>query len=1562
IHILGSEQDIEGFKSYVNNKSKFLTQENNNSVQNTYTNHITYSQALEKARQFLPNFKEKDLKFVTEKMMDGDKLGFYQSGVVNVLSKNTLTTEEYILRHELFHKIFTEYLTKNEQKSLYNNFSKEFGEGLSLFEFEEQLALKFQSWKNKEIEVKSSVLKTLFNKILRFFGLIQANTKNLNELFKQIERGQLSVKKQEVTSTIKNLDKIINLYGSAKNFKELKEEMDSKINELQTVGAVNKRTYVYLDGIHSLFKKNKETPVYNDLLKQLKLENEITLIVPNILGKYVDYNYLINKAIAANENLSKESIKSIIDNYSEKRALQITELLKNPALEGVKEHLEKNYRNLTSKKFVETNESIFLNNHVNKREVIAILKKMFKEKYTSYKKELSFLLKDIESIKTAISSSTNEEELKNLNLQLEALEEQRRKLNTPLRKYMFITDNTNEGFTYLYESSYPKITEEDLLEARLYDINEFDEEIDGDPDTKSKEFAFDAETKNMKTSIASSAKIILSNIIDKEKINKEGTQGVKLPFGYSYVLAVKLMEGLDPSLSDFNKQIDKKFEALDGTSSMKAVANTIKTIYNESLRTNIKVGDKTYLLPINAKFLDDKTFIYSTANRDLSEVKTKDDVLKINKEDQNNGTIFIFKKRKNKEGHLEDTMTFTYRLLKEIEEQQYVFGITDSKTFPQHFDTGTKGMILMNRLYYKMISNITFVELMQNLLSQKEKNRYIGLTSVNKDGSVTSTYRAGMQRDANADMVKKVERALINNLNSKENIVKLRGSFFVHNNNFYKYFGAKTLGYDVQFKALKHFLEFIGYNKEELDKISINNFDDTKDKLKIRELYLDVYHFLYDNTSKNRLQSIVQFNSKVDEKIEKKRQYTEEEIEKLKEDESLTAIDIEERIKEGVSYFAEPELEDILEDNGSLLQKLAKFLSSNANNESQTMSVDAAGKKKNAHTVSSVAVDTLKRLEEGNLKLIEIENQSQYKYLYTPTYKHNIFNPVNPQKFNVIEKQIEDDGYKIKYGYGSNETKSFYTKETLKEFYTRTFNLAFLKVAEDSANKKLQYIQYLPIISNRPFAAGAKINMLNPIEIKKGLMAYVNQFISRPDLKGIEGYNKYSTVNFSIFEDALKSMDINKFSIDENTSEETKNQLVQQMYNRLHLRAIEVTKNILDNNVVLDTDLKKIATKLESYVDKSVYNFKKEDYKSSEKIRESVSSVKERVRKDIASGKLSIKEEELSKMNETDLMELGYFRGQILDIEKLLPLVSVFVLNTYVNSYFLDQITMGESSFFKNSTARIKRRQGVFAPGLKPIVHSKLGIDEHFNVMVVSDTVVDKLGEVNSIESFFKSLNISQELLDKLLKKFSKDGFNPADGQGLMLPERRDQIKQSIGLSYGLGNILKPAHYEVDEFGIPRMMKYSSIVLTDELVKEFPELGNVRQKMRENNAGEMIFESAFKVGAPKNKVNATELLTNPSYKIPEESIVKLNNHNYKLQLNPEHDIEDSKVAKPTQLSYFLSILNKNLPQAKQVYSAYSKITNLKLDAFTKILNVDEENKVDNKSFIDLLESSLEGGT
>ena len=1549
-----SKQFQDLISSVGENRAYFLWDKFKGEVPSSYykitkseSKELNYSQALDLARQFLPGFSERDLKFVTEKALGKDNLGEYKKGIISVLSDKQLNSKEYILRHELFHKVFTEYLTEKEQRSLLENFSKEYGENLSAFELEEKLAEKFQDWKNKVEIPKSSMIKIIFNKILRFFNLINANTSNLDEFFSQIEKGKFSVKKQEVTSTVKNLNKIIQIYGSANNFRELRDEMDTKVNEIQTEGYVNKRTYVYLDGLDHLSKNIQFKN--NELLRKLGLDKEIALFVNSLNGKYVDYKYLINKAIEANPSLSESKVKDIIDNYYKDRVAELTQLISDDG-NPLSSYASKILNHINSNRIIERRENIFLNNHVDKAEVIAILKNHFSEIYNNYDRQLKNKLSEINYVNKQLINDPESVQLTN---SLKELQNERNAISTIKRKYQFITDDSY--FKYLYETSYPKLDEKILIDMDLYDLQDLDED-EVDPEFKTAEFAFDAETKNMKGSIADSAKVILSNVIDNEKIDsKTGLPGKKLPFGYSYVLSVKLAEGLDPSLDNFTEQIDNKIQSLDGTSSMRAVADTIKKIYQEANREIVKVDDKTIVLPKNAKFLDDKTFVISLAGEDLSKVKTIHDLG--NAQDKK---IFIFNRKRTKSGLKENTMAYTYRVLREIEEQQYVYGIKNTEDFPHYFDTSTNGNAVINRLYYKMISNITFVELMQNLLSQKEKNRFIGLIENGSDGSVESTYRSGMQRTSIADVAKKVERAIDLSLDSKAKIVELRNSSFKVGKNLYKIYSAKDADYEKQFNAIKHFLSFIGFNKEQLDEISIEGFDPTKDKINIQKLYTNLYYFVHGET-KDKLQSLVQFDSKIHEKIQKKRELTEEEIDKLKEDTTLTSADIEDRINEGISYFTEPDISDILEDNKSLLNGLANFLSSNSSNETQTMSVDAAGKKKYAHTPSSVAVDTLKRLEEGNLKLFNIEEQSQYNYLKTSVYKHNIFNPLNSKRINLIEKHVEDDGYKVKYGFGSNETKSFYTKEKLREFYTRTFHLGFLKAAEDSSHKKLQYIQYLPIISNRPFASGAKINMLNPIEIKKALSSYIEQYISRPDLDNVKNYDKYSTVNFNIFSKAKDRLSLSDKVIDSTTDVRTKNALVEEMYNILHEEAKQITKDILDNGVILDTDFKKVIDKMDSYIDKSKYSeYDKSDYKSNEKIKESIRSVKDRFKNDIKSGRtnLNYTEEEINNMNENDLIELGYLRNQLFSEEKLQPIVGAFVANYYVNSYFLDQIIMGESSFFKDSTARTKRRQGVFSPGLLPIVNDNLGIGKYFYVAVVDDVVVKKKGE-SSIESFLiNNLGRNKEEVEALLKKFSDDGFNPTDAQGFMLPKRRDNIKQSIGLSYGLGNILKPAHYEIDSLGIPRMMKYSSIVLTDELIEQFPMLGKVRDKMIAKNVDELVFESAFKVGQPKFRINPNSLFDD-NFTIDDKSIVKLTNHNYKLQLNPEHEV-DSKVAKPTQLSYFLSILGKNSDQAKQVYSSYAKITRLKLDSLISELG-EHDGKLNNEKFITRLESSLEDG-
>src|SRR5690606_25620717 len=98
-----------------------------------------------------------------------------------------------------------------------------------------------------------------------------------------------------------------------------------------------------------------------------------------------------------------------------------------------------------------------------------------------------------------------------------------------------------------------------------------------------------------------------------------------------------------------------------------------------------------------------------------------------------------------------------------------------------------------------------------------------------------------------------------------------------------------------------------------------------------------------------------------------------------------------------------------------------------------------------------------------------------------------------------------------------------------------------------------------------------------------------------------------------------------------------------------------------------------------------------------------------------------------------------------------------------------------------------------------------------------------------------------------------------------------------------------------------------------ELVEAFPTLGSIREKMRLQGVGEMIFKSGIKVGKP-NPESITKLSSLTTEGFNPSSIVTLDNNSYGLQLNPYSQV-DNKVAIFTQLMYFLNVLGNNRDKA-----------------------------------------------
>jgi hypothetical protein len=255
------------------------------------------------------------------------------------------------------------------------------------------------------------------------------------------------------------------------------------------------------------------------------------------------------------------------------------------------------------------------------------------------------------------------------------------------------------------------------------------------------------------------------------------------------------------------------------------------------------------------------------------------------------------------------------------------------------------------------------------------------------------------------------------------------------------------------------------------------------------------------------------------------------------------------------------------------------------------------------------------------------------------------------------------------------------------------------------------------------------------------------------------------------------------------------------------------------------------------------------------------------------------------------------------DAENIKNLGALYYANNYINSHQLNQLVAGDEAFYKNSFDVIKRMSIAFATGYKGVV-SEFALPEKYKSLVVED-VKGVLG--NDFVQF--------------LKIWGKD-YDITDAQGFMTPKRASELRLGFGEAFNLGSIIKPVHFEIDENGIPRAVKYSCVELTDELIKIFPQLAKIRTILEENNVDEMVFESAVKVGKPLQiaKINENnELIFN------ENSIITLQNENYRIQSNPEHNVEKEESAFPTQLGYFANFSGKNTEVTADLFDAQAQL-------------------------------------
>lgn len=602
------------------------------------------------------------------------------------------------------------------------------------------------------------------------------------------------------------------------------------------------------------------------------------------------------------------------------------------------------------------------------------------------------------------------------------------------------------------------------------------------------------------------------------------------------------------------------------------------------------------------------------------------------------------------------------------------------------------------------------------------------------------------------------------------------------------------------------------------------------------------------------------------------------------------------------------DVEYLLGDESSLITNLTRLLTRNSADSRPSKYQDVKGKTRYSFHNGNQALEAVQRVinvtgVNKRLDAFPGKNDEEKRDAGLPAHlrsKWAKWNPFVQGDLNQVHKILDHDGMRRE---GSEEFAVGYSDENPSENLQRQFGYAFLAYAKTNAQaseKNLKYIQYFFTLSNRPRIMGAEVNILRGDEIYHAAGRMLKQHLSQPEHRDVKNYNKYKTINMEEMGKAIIS-EVGPLNAETYTklSKDAvlQHNVVTKFMENLKQVASQTADTIIAEKVMLGDDPGKLAQLMK---DGRGYMTKEQA--------------------DLMPGRISAKRD-----------DPGYTKEQIL------PLVESFVMNNYINGYFLNQLPVGNYNYFKSAIDLVKRLSGAFAPGTKGMT-GKFFMRPTYRSAVMEDPwmFADELSELFKEEQ----TALHKDMVD------SNSGFELADGQGFMLPSRADNIVAGFGVAYNAGVIFKPAHYEVaprlvgNETGdqleyVPVMMKYSSVVLSDDLVAKYPRLLKLRQAMELAQTDELVFNSVNKIGAPNGSRPMPRMEDDGSgeYVIPEEAILTLSNENFRLQLNPKHTTY-SEVSLFTQLAYFVNAGNNdnvaeaaavNEPAAAEIYGALSNL-------------------------------------
>lgn len=556
--------------------------------------------------------------------------------------------------------------------------------------------------------------------------------------------------------------------------------------------------------------------------------------------------------------------------------------------------------------------------------------------------------------------------------------------------------------------------------------------------------------------------------------------------------------------------------------------------------------------------------------------------------------------------------------------------------------------------------------------------------------------------------------------------------------------------------------------------------------------------------------------------------------------------------------------EFIYDESYNFFRRLVDFVAI-ADPDFQTSSaMRGDGKKTYPFVNSSYALDTLHYLINGKAR-----GGWSPKFLETAFYKENIF----VKGANRIIQLVDHDSLKYK---GLESTAKLFKNETPFDWTARNFLYAFV----GSLNvKSTSYFQFLDTPSNKPKAQAVEVGLLTVGRAKELLEGIRAQEGLRPQLDPKKNVKNYTP---------------NKSYV---ASDEAIDQMVQDMLD-----------DLINNGILSLTDLSGVYSKFDKN-SRPTDEIRNQALKILQGIDKEVLEDVDKLSEDATQEEKDALQQKIDEASAEALEKIDANNEEILrDYYK--PAVELFVYNYYVNSHQLRQVTIGDPAFFKTGQESydiIKRMSIALAPGKQGVVSDKLGFLPEKITVAVGEDLVRYLP--------------NPELLGDEVK------YESTDAAGYVTPEFAARVKASYGYEEGLDVVMKPVHFEQDENGVPRALKFSTIELTDELCNKFPGLDQLRTAMRNSKTDIYTFPSAVKVGSPVNVTKNDDTRYDVPTKINPDSQFTIRGENFRIQLNPSHD-PISHTANPSQLTYQGIINQDNLTDISKILQYNAQLIDL----------------------------------